>query len=251
MTVVDQSVKLGMSSRKRKLPKEYEISPRPTKRSKSEYPTNKEMKGHHTDYQLLPATAASWIAAHQAGKAVRSAGKWKIFLSNLVVDEVWEKVKLLLLDNKLGNGANVSRMGNRSYVIHILTYDYEDVRDVFRVLVAIRRHRITASYLGYETATDPDSNQTDQGQQQASSGSAGNKRLRRNMYFSPSPAGNKDMVQLFSHKIGPGSEKKLVAEMKKHSDGTECETWYTPPKVVDAAAMEGPRVGRLDNNTKR
>ena len=234
-----------MSSRKRKLPKEYEISPRPTKRSKSEYPTNKEMKGHHTDYQLLPATAASWIAAHQAVKAVRSAGKWKIYQSNVV----GEKVKLLLLDNKLGNGANVSRMGNRSYVIHILTYDYEDVRDVFRVLVAIRR--FSASYLGYETATDQDSNQSDQGQHHASSGSAGNKRLRRNMYFSPSPAGNKDMVQLFSNKIAPGSEKKLVAERKKDSDGTECETWYTPPKVVNAAAMEGPRVGRHDNNKKR
>jgi hypothetical protein len=208
------------------------------------------MKGHHTDYQLLPATAASWIAAHQAVNFVRS-GKWKIFLSNGIVNEVWEKVKLLLLDNKLGNGANVSRMGNRSYVIHLLTYDFEDVKDVFRVLVAIRRNRVSGSYLGYETATDQDPNKGDQGQHHASSGSAGNKRLRRNMYFSPSPAGNKDMVQLFSNKIAPGSEKKLVAEMKKHSDGTECETWYTPPKVVDAAAMEGPRVGRHDNNTKR
>ena len=232
MTVVDQSVKLGMSSRKRKLPQEYEVSPRPTKRSKSEYPTNN---------------------AAQLPQAVNNfrIGKWKIYLGSGIINEVWEKVQLLLLDNQLGSGANVTRMGNRSYLIHLLTYDYEDVRDVFRVLVAIRRHRFSASYLGYETATDPDSSQTDQGQQQASSGSAGNKRLRRNMYFSPSPAGNKDMVQLFANKIGPGSEKKLVAEMKKHSDGTECETWYTPPKVVDAAAMEGPRVGRHDNNTKR
>nr|CAH0106940.1 unnamed protein product [Daphnia galeata] len=70
-------------------------------------------------------------------KSVRS-GKWMIFLNKKKVDQIWRKVKILMAENELGNEAKVTRLASDRHLISLYTYDFEDVQDLFRVLVSIR-----------------------------------------------------------------------------------------------------------------
>jgi hypothetical protein len=110
---------------------------------------------HRADCSLQPSdcncTNVSWIAALPQVVTSVHRGKWKVFLRNKNVNRIWENAKTLLTENKLGNGAEVTRVGKRFLLMCLYTYDFEDVRDVFRVLVSIRRNCLSSSYLLYQT----------------------------------------------------------------------------------------------------
>jgi hypothetical protein len=215
------------------------------------YLIDREAEFHQSDCNRQPSdcrcTFVSWIWAQlpDAVKSVRS-GKWMLFPSKQNVNEIWEKVKILLAENQLGNGAKVASGESKTYLICLYTYDFQDVRDVFRVLVAIRRNRLSGGYLNYKTdeATSQGLYTTDQAAQSAGFGSAKKKHPdeKVSMYSSPPPLTNnpkgadKDFVQLFLNNIEPDYKKGLVAEIRKDvGSGDLKEIFYNPPQIVQAA----------------
>jgi hypothetical protein len=174
-------------------------------------------------------------------KSIHS-GKWLLFPEKKNVDEVWEKVKILLAANRLGNGAKVSKgKPANEHVVCIYNKDFENVQDVFRVLVTIRRNRLQDTFINYKTneATLEGVYKTDEAAQRA--GFDSTKKLepgkRVSMYFSPpSPidlTGATELIQLFLNNIGPENSRGLVAELKKEAHDIEAKIiFYDPPKIL-------------------
>ncbi len=94
-----------------------------------------------------------------------------LFPSKQIVNEIWEKIEILLAANQLGNGAKVAKGESKTHQICLYTYDFTDIKDVFRVLVAIRRNRLSGDYLKYKTdeLTSQELYITDQAAQSAGS----------------------------------------------------------------------------------
>jgi hypothetical protein len=184
-------------------------------------------------------------------KSIHS-GQWLLFPEKKNVDEVWEKVKILLAANRLGNGAVVSKAQRRSlsdwdvfwedHVISIFVNNSEDVQDVFRVLVTLRRNHLQNTFINYATDDETlhhmfktksedfkSANQYEDGQQFY-------------LYFSPpypkdcDPAGEREIIQLFKNNIGPGLKRglvTLVAELKKERRDFEAKIdFYNPPRIL-------------------
>lgn len=87
-----------------------------------------------------------------------NSGKWMLFPEHEHVDDCWSKVIELLNGGILGVAAKVSVQSNEQdsgerHLICIYTYDFEDVVDVFRVLLAIRDNIDGCKYcmLNYKT----------------------------------------------------------------------------------------------------
>ena len=186
---------------------------------------------HRADCNLQPSdcncTNVSWIAALPQVVTSVHRGKWDVVLRKKNVNRIWEKTKTLLTENKLGNGAEVTRVSKGFLLMCLYTYDFEDVRDVFRVLVSIRRNCLSSSYLLYQTAA-----------QSAGFCSAEKKHPgeKVSMYSSPPPT-DKDFVQLFLHNIEPDYKKGLVAEMRKDFGSVDLEEiFYNPPQLVPQPA---------------
>ena len=153
-------------------------------------------------------------------------------------------MKILMAENELGNEAKVTRLASDRHLISLYTYDFEDVQDLFRVLVSIRRHCLSDGYLHYKM--DKPKHQgfctaTDQSTQCAGFGSAKKQQPgeKLSIYSSPPPQTNNprgtenDFVQLFLNNIEPGNKKGLVAEMRKDFGGVELkEIFYNPPQVL-------------------
>jgi hypothetical protein len=236
-----------LSSSKRKLSSDSTESNVPKKQASATNLIDREAQNHKSDCDMQPSRCrcpfVSWIWAQlpDAVKSVRS-GKWMLFISKQYVDQTWEKVKNLLASNQLGNGAKVANGEAKTYLICLYTYDFEDVRDVFRVLVALKRNRLAGGHLNYKTddATYQGLYTTDQAANAAGFQSAkkNHPNEKVSMYTSPppltnNPGGDKDFVQLFLNNIGPDCRKGLVAELRKNSDDAESkEIFYHPPQLV-------------------
>jgi hypothetical protein len=189
-----------------------------------------------------------WIWAYQLVRVEPiHRGKWMLFPKTENVDEVWEKVKILVAANRLGNNANCSRADNENirylcfiYVICVFTQNFEDVQDVFRVLVTLRRNCLQNTAIHYKTdeATEQGVFKTDEAAQRAGFESAAKLKpgQRVSMYFSPpSPTvstGDTEKIQLFLNNIGPRFDRGLVAELRKEPRDLEDKIiFYNPPRI--------------------
>ena len=108
---------------------------------------------HRADCNLQPSDCncsnVSWIAALPQVVTSVHCGKWDVVLRHKNVNRIWEKTKTLLTENKLG--AEVTRVAKGFLLMCLYTTDFEDVRDVFRMLVSTRRNCLSSSYLLYQT----------------------------------------------------------------------------------------------------
>jgi len=71
------------------------------------------------------------------------SGNWLLFPSNQAVDKIWEAIKNMLREGKLGNSCSVLPAGKRhstngAHLLNINTYNHEDIADVMRVLLNLR-----------------------------------------------------------------------------------------------------------------
>lgn len=86
---------------------------------------------------------------------IEKAGKWLIFLPPDQVDEIWQKIRDLTWDGKLGISAKVSTAKpdpdarDERKVIYVYTADWEDEPDVMRVREELRSIGIT-DRIGYK-----------------------------------------------------------------------------------------------------
>ncbi len=170
------------------------------------------------------------------------SGKWMIFPGKQSVDQTWEKVKILLAANQLASGAKIAPNG--STVICVYTNNYEDVPDVFRVLVALRQNRIQIGAIHYKTDDATFSGAYATGEAAHRAGFDCNKRKRNprqkvSMYTSPpyEETGATEKIQMLLNNIGPEYKSGLVAELVKNADDTEPKiTFYNPPKIIDSSS---------------
>ena len=103
------------------------------------------------------ATEEYFIYAHRKTgvypKHTDRGGKWLIFVPTDSVDEVWERIRLAVLQGQLGDSAKVSTANpnpnaadKSKHVICVYTYDSDDVADLRRIRAVLRglgiRHRI-------------------------------------------------------------------------------------------------------------
>jgi hypothetical protein len=189
-----------------------------------------------------------WIWTNQLVrvKSIHS-GKWLLFPDRKNVDEIWEKVKILIAANRLGNIAKVSKgeTGNE-YVLCVYTHNFEDVQDVFRVLVTLRRNRLQNTFMNYKTdeATLQGVYKTDEAAKRAGFDSTEKLKpgQRVSMYFSPPSttvsSGATEFIQLFLNNIGPEFKRGLVAELRKEPHDLEDNIiFYNPPKILQPSAQ--------------
>jgi hypothetical protein len=169
-------------------------------------------------------------------------GKWLLYPAQENVDEIWEKVKILTAANRLGTGAKITD----GTVICVYTQNFEDVQDVFRVLVTLRRNRLQNTFMNYKTdeATVQGVFKTDEAAKRAGFDSAAKLKpgQRVSMYFSPpSPTvstGAAEFIQLFLNNIGPEFKRGLVAELRKEPHDLEDNIiFYNPPKILQPSAQ--------------
>jgi hypothetical protein len=169
-------------------------------------------------------------------------GKWLLYPAQENVDEIWEKVKILTAANRLGTGAKITD----GTVICVYTQNFEDVQDVFRVLVTLRRNRLQNTFMNYKTdeASVQGVFKTDRAAKRAGFDSAAKLKpgQRVSMYFSPpSPTvstGAAEFIQLFLNNIGPEFKRGLVAELRKEPHDLEDNIiFYNPPKILQPSAQ--------------
>jgi hypothetical protein len=88
-----------------------------------------------------------WIEAKrevEGAAPTPRAGRWVIRTTVREVDALWERIKAATREGKLGYKAKVSTSSRDlgkdrdDRVIHVVTYDAEDARDVARVREALR-----------------------------------------------------------------------------------------------------------------
>jgi hypothetical protein len=167
-------------------------------------------------------------------------GKWLLYPAQENVDEIWEKVKILTAANRLGTGAKITD----GTVICVYTQNFEDVQDVFRVLVTLRRNRLQNTFMNYKTdeATVQGVFKTDEAAKRAGFDSAAKLKpgQRVSMYFSPpSPTistGATEFIQLFLNNIGPEFKRGLVAELRKEPHDLEDKIiFYNPPRILQTS----------------
>jgi hypothetical protein len=203
---------------------------------------------HEPDCDKQPSTCDCenvswiWVSKPLQVESIHS-GKWLLFPEKKNVDEVWEKVKILIAANRLGEQAKVSKGEKQDeHVVCVYTTDFENVQDVFRVLVTLRRNHLQDSFINYKTdeATLEGVYKTDEAAQRAGYGST--KKLepgrRVSMYFSPpspiDPTGATEVIKLFLNNIGPEFKRGLVAELRKESRDIEAKIiFYNPPKILN------------------
>jgi hypothetical protein len=201
---------------------------------------------HKLNCDKQPSTCncedVDWIWANQLVqvKPIHS-GKWLLFPDKTNVDEIWEKVKILIAANRLGNGAKVSKGETRNQsVICVYTENFEDVQDVFRVLVTLQRNRLQNTAIHYKTdeATLQGLYKTDEAAKRAGFDSTEKLKpgQRVSMYFSPPSTtvstGATEFIQLFLNNIGPEFKRGLVAELRKEPHDLEDKIIvYNPPRI--------------------
>jgi hypothetical protein len=227
---------------------------------------------HEPDCNQQPSTChceeVSWIWAFQPDhdEPIRS-GKWLLFPDKLHVNEVWEKIKILLAANRLGNGAKVS-IGVEQFVICVYTNDFENTADVFRVLMTLQRNRLQLvnrknKFLNYKTdeATSQGLYTSDEAAQREGFDSA-TKRApgqKVSMYNSPIVSANDvsgatEIIQLFKNNIGPEFKTGLVMQLIKGKNDSEPKfIIFNPPQIKKTAATKFQRKQRAissDSSTK-
>ena len=210
-----------------------------------------EDEEHEPDCEKLPSSCdcqdVSWIWAYLPIMIEPvNSGKWLLFPEKERVDEIWEKVKILLAANRLGNAAKVATNADTvsnaiNHVICVYTQNYKDVPDVFRVLVALRRSRLQNRGINYTTdeATLTGIYKTDEIAKRA--GFDCSRRVpgqRVSFYSSPclpyDPTGATERIQMFLNNIGPENKTGLVAELVKNVNNIEPRvTFYDPPEIID------------------
>ena len=88
------------------------------------------------------------------------SGKWMVFTSPSYHEEVWGKIKAateageLGFESKTPNPENAFYPFLRSMLTCVYTYDFEDIDDVRRVLVALRRLDLMNARLSYKRDAD-------------------------------------------------------------------------------------------------
>jgi hypothetical protein len=99
---------------------------------------------------LLLVSIGQLILAHQERKVgsypahTARGGKWLVFVSATVVDDVWRTIKRAVEEGKLGGSAKVSTAKPNpysepsKYVICVYTYDATDTADVQQIRSALR-----------------------------------------------------------------------------------------------------------------
>ena len=168
----------------------------------------------------------------------------------------------LLAGNQLGNGAKIANGESETHLISLFTYDFKDVRDVFRVLLSIRRYHLSGGYLYYKNdkATDQGLYTSDQAAQSAGFGKP-HPDENLLMYSSPRPLSSnpkgteQDPVQLFLNESD--NKMGLLAEtLRKDLGDVDFKVvFYSPPQMMPHASfcgpVERPRVGHNENKQKR
>jgi hypothetical protein len=217
-----------------------------------------EEKFHDDKCDQQPSTCqcevVSWISASRPARFnVICTGKWMLFPDKKHVDEIWEKFKILLAANRLGTRIKVSTEECfEKYIICVCTNDCENVQDVFRILVTLRRNRLSLGYLNYKKfkATQLKTYSNEEVAQMNGCDSA--KELesgqRVSMYCSPpdpnanDPTGSNELIQLYLNNIGPEYKTGLVAESRKNPLDTEAKLrFYNPPQTLNSKFKKIPQ----------
>lgn len=164
------------------------------------------------------------------------SGKWMLFCSPEGVDNAWFNVVDMLADGKLGDCAKVapaSRTRDSLHVICVYTADHEDVKDVFRVLHALRCSSIPCAAertLNYKTddATYAGQYATRSAAQNAGfkdASTAPHKSSRVSKYTSPGFRGNRN-VRLVMNNVGPNFLHEVVAEVPVAASPEEVAAFF-------------------------
>ncbi len=206
---------------------------------------------HELNCEKLPSSCkckkVSWIWAIRPtpqNQKRRIGGKWLLFPKNRP-DEIWEKVKILLAADRLATSAKISLKDDDGFVICVYTHDYEDVEDVFRVLVALRRNRLQLRRsINYKTDEASSSGIYRDEKCAKRAGFDSNKERDPGekvcIYTTPpypsyDPTGATEKIQMFKNNIGPEYKSGLVAELVKYANDTEPKiTFYNPPRIVES-----------------
>ncbi len=197
-----------------------------------------ERKRHKPGCVLQPTLCScpGGIWAHAVGSFQSDRnGKWLLFPANEDVDKTWEQVKTLLATNELGPSAKVEGDG-KSFVICVHTEDYENVPDVFRVLIALVRNHVRDNNKNFQYKTNKASREAIYCSDEAARRSCHDRSkkepgARSTMYFSPKSAIN-ESIQLFKNNIGPQNKSGLVAELRKEADGKDAQIIYHDPPIL-------------------
>jgi hypothetical protein len=108
-------------------------------------------------------TGNFWIsveAPRQGPRDFEKCGKWMLFSPTADHDDVWAKIRRTTEAGELGCAAKAAtarpnglQTSSRALVTCVYTYDFEDLDDVRRVLVALRRLGF-GGRLSYKTDSD-------------------------------------------------------------------------------------------------
>jgi hypothetical protein len=208
---------------------------------------NSEEKFHKgiCDRQPKTCQCVTWISASRNARINPIyTGKWMLFATKKQVNEIWEKLKILLAANRLGTRIKVSTVKFfGKYFVCVYTNDSENVQDVFRVLVTLRRNRLSLGYLNYKTHEATQQKLYTNAQVAHMNDCDSAKELepgrRMSMYCSP-PTGDdvtgaNELIQLYLNNIGPVYRTGLVAELRKNSSDIDAELkFYNPPQMLDS-----------------
>lgn len=197
-----------------------------------------EVKGHKPGCVLQPSSCScpGGIWAQMPGPFPSDRnGKWLLFPANEDVDKTWEQVKTLLAANELGPSAKVEGDG-KSFVICVHTEDYENVPDVFRVLIALVRNNVRDSNNNFQYKTNKASQEAIYCSDEAARRSRHDRSKkepgkRSTMYNSPKSTIN-ESIQLFKNNIGPRNESVLVAELRKEAEGRDAQIVYHDSPIL-------------------
>lgn len=170
------------------------------------------------------------------GNHCERSGKWMLFSSSEGVDNAWFNVVDMVADGKLGDCAKVapaSRTRDGLHVICVYTADHENLKDVFRVLHALRCSSIPCAAertLNYKTddATYAGQYASRSAAQKAGFkdvASAPHKNSRVSKYTSPGFRGNRN-VRLVMNDVGPNFLHEVVAEVPVTAGAEEVAAFF-------------------------
>lgn len=159
-----------------------------------------------------------------------------LFVGSEKVDDAWFKVVDLLAEGSLGTCAKVAPRSNVRDDLHLIcvyTEDHEDVEDVFRVLMALRRSGIECASdrtLNYKTdeatyAGVYASNSSAQHAGFAAATAGPHKNHKVSKYTSPGFRGNRN-VRLVMNNVGPDFLHEVVAEVPLSATDEEVRAFF-------------------------
>lgn len=204
---------------------------------------DREKPMHSRECSGLPSEChcdhVSWIWAERRDRSSSycyRSGKWMLFTDSADVDEAWFQIVDLLAAGELGNCAKVAPIKSTKDGLHLIcvyTDDHENVKEVFTVLRALRRSKITCAAertLNYKTddATAAGQYSSSGSAQRAGFSDASaprHKNHKISKYTSPGFKGVRN-VRLVLNNIGPNFLHEVVAEMPITATNEEVHEYF-------------------------